>query len=173
MKLVGVENNIVDTDNSKSDFLIVSDQPIKNYSYYFELEARQTFEFGGAAIAFIEKDQNNKFVKENITRQYGDFNTTDEYDHDSTDLHKITRQYYQNSLNLELESDDHRTFCELMIINDKNDKYDFNYSSAPINYYTYYDKNSYDNEITFYRLGLAIDIDPDKKKILLLNIILI
>ena len=55
MKLVGVENNIVCTDNSKSDFLIVSDQPIKNYSYYFELEAGTIFNLNGAAIAFIEK----------------------------------------------------------------------------------------------------------------------
>lgn len=64
MKLVGVENNIVNTDNSNSDFLIVSDQPIKKYSYYFELEAMTTFGlYNAAAIAFIEKDKNNEFVK--------------------------------------------------------------------------------------------------------------
>ena len=56
MKLVGVENNIVNTDNSKSDFLIVSDQPIKKYSYYFELEATSRFGlYNAAAVAFVEK----------------------------------------------------------------------------------------------------------------------
>ena len=53
MKLVGVENNLVNTDNSNEDFLIVSDQPIKKYSYYFELEAMTYFDMFKAFPSLI------------------------------------------------------------------------------------------------------------------------
>lgn len=162
MKLVGVENNIVNTDNSNEDFLIVSDQPIKKYSYYFELEATTRFDlYNAAAVAFVEKDENNEFIKDNTQRksdtvtilertQYND------YYHEYT----ATMKYYQNSLNLELggyESDCTMITAKnktiLTIIDDKN-----NFKS-----YKIYSRNSHYNGNTYYRLGLGINIDLDKK----------
>lgn len=161
MKLVGVENNIVNTNNSNSDFLIISDQPIKKYSYYFELEAMSTFGlFNAAAVAFVEKDENNEFIKDNTQRKSDTVTILQrtqyyEYYHEYT----ATMQYYQNSLNLELggyESDytmfNAKNKTVLTIIDDKN-----NFKS-----YTA-DRNSYYDDNTYYRLGLGIDLDLDKK----------
>ena len=162
MKLVGIEDNIVDTNNSKSDFLIISDQPIKKYSYYFELEARSVFGlYNAAAIAFVEKDENSEFVKDNTIRKIGNYETTNSYNNNFTDSNSVTRQHYQNSLNLELDyminvgSDRYKNsnLCELSIVDDKNN---FKYSSVN-EAYSYYSNNK------FYRLGLGIDIDLDKK----------
>lgn len=162
MKLVGVENNIVNTDNSNEDFLIVSDQPIKKYSYYFELEAMTYFDmFKASSVAFIEKNQNNEFIKDNIQRKSGTVTVLertqyDNYYHEYT----ATMQYYQNSLNLELggyESDstmfNAKNKTILTIIDDKN-----NFKS-----YNIYNRNSPYSNGTFCRLGLGIDIDLDKK----------
>ena len=107
MKLVGVENNIVNIDNFNEDFLIVSDKPIKKYSYYFELEATSKFDiYSAAAIAFVEKDQNNEFVKG--TSIQGPIVSIEERETISQNVcyfyykYTPTKQYYQNSLNLEL-----------------------------------------------------------------------
>lgn len=166
MKLVGVENNIVNTDNSNEDFLIISDQPIKKYSYYFELEATSTFGlYCAAAVAFVEKNENNEFVKDNTIREIGEYETTNSYDINFTDSNSATRQHYRNSLNLELDyrinvgSGRYRdsNLCELSIIDDKNN---FKYSSVyeSYSYYSYYNYHT-----KFYRLGLGIDIDLDNK----------
>lgn len=155
MKLVGVENNRINTSIGS---LIVSDQPIKKYSYYFELEAGMKFKFNAAAVAFVEKDENNKFLLDHI-REYGQYSTRNDYNQNFTDIHNITRQYYQNSLNLELSSAIGSNLCELSIIDDKN-----NFIHSSINSgYSYFTTNYYGTITTFYRLGLSINIDPDKK----------
>lgn len=154
MKLVGIEDNIVDTNNSNSDFLIVSDQPIKNYSYYFELESMTDFGlFNAAAVAFVEKDKNNEFVKG--TSINGPMISVEERQTISQNVcyfyHKYTptKQYYQNSLNLELGA--YKTNYNSTILSTFDDKN--NFGSASVSNYTYYG----------YRLGLGIDIDLDKK----------
>lgn len=164
MKLVGVENNIVDTDNSKSDFLIVSDQPIKNYSYYFELEAtKSSFSmFDAAAVAFIEKNENNEFVKSNQIQgnmiYYEESKTISQNVCYFYYKYTPTNQYYQNSLNLELGGYSKEFYSSktnptiLSTFDDRN-----HYRSASV-----YTPNSYYNEI-YYRLGLGIYIDLDKK----------
>lgn len=159
MKLVGIEDNIVDIDNKSSEFLIVSDQPIKKYSYYFELEARRIFELNGAAIAFIEKDQNNEFVKDNNKREHGSYTELERTQyHEFHHKYTTTTQYFQNSLNLELGSRYPAYYCELSIMDDKNN---FNY--AKTSYQSYYYKSYSGNQINYHRLGLGIDIDLDNK----------
>lgn len=163
MKLVGVENNIVNTDNYNEDFLIVSDQPIKKYSYYFELEATSTFGiFEAAAIAFVEKNQNNEFVKgTSIKGQIISFEESKTISQNVCYFYYTytpTKQYYQNSLNLELggyRSDDKYWSTNPSILSIFDDKNNFNSSYVKTN-------NSYFNN-GYYRLGLGIDIDLDKK----------
>lgn len=156
MKFVGVENNTIHTSIGS---LIVSDQPIKKYSYYFELEAGMKFKFNAAAVAFVEKDENNEFLLDNHIREYGQYSSSNDYNQNFTDIHNITRQYYQNSLNLELSSAIGSNLCELSIIDDKN-----NFIHSSINSgYSYFTTNYYGTITTFYRLGLSINIDPDKK----------
>lgn len=157
MKFVGIENNIVQTTNSGSDFLIVSDQPIKKYSYYFELEATTTFKNNGAAVAFIEKDQNNEFVKDNKTIESGyheiiQYLSQKRYNY--THCYTTTSQYFQNSLNLELgcyywEKYNH----ELSIIDNNGniERLTNNISTTSI-YNTSYS-----------RIGFGIEINLDKK----------
>lgn len=156
MKFVGVENNIVNTDNSKSDFLIVSDQPIKNYSYYFELEATSNFTlFNAAAIAFVEKDENNEFVKGNSVKgmmiSYEERKTISQNVCYFYYTYTPTKQYYQNSLNLELGG--YKSNYNSVILSTFDDKNNFRSTS-----YKYEDGN-----YNKYRLGLGIDIDLDKK----------
>ena len=161
MKLVGVENNLVNTDNSNEDFLIVSDQPIKKYSYYFELEATSTFGlYCAAAIAFVEKDQNNEFVKG--TSIQGQIVSYEERETISQNVcyfyykYTPTKQYYQNSLNLELGGYSlNPNSVNPSILSIFDGKNHFISSSVKTN-------NSYFNN-GYYRLGLGIDIDLDKK----------
>lgn len=161
MKLVGVENNIVNTNNYNEDFLIVSDQPIKKYSYYFELEATNTFDvYSAAAIAFVEKNQNNEFVKGTSIQgpivSYEERTTISQNVCYNYYKYTPTKQYYQNSLNLELggyRSDGKSTNPSILSTFDGENN--FSSSSANTN-------NSYFNN-GYYRLGLGIDIDLDKK----------